>query len=132
MSIDDDKLIEVGEFYQELNDVIGSKLPLKKIYMSKGLSSHMIKRKHFCALKHINDISDIIKKPDYIGINPNEDGDTVELIKVFDKNILVGIKLDIENDYLYVSTMHDIPQSKLDRRLYSGRIKEFFIDKNKR
>lgn len=42
----------------------------------------------------------------------------------------MGIKLDEENGYLYVSTMHDIQEGKINRRLYSGRIKEFFIDNN--
>jgi len=42
-------------------------------------------------LKHIDDIPDMIKSPDYVGINPNEKGDTIELVKVFDKNILIGI-----------------------------------------
>lgn len=118
------KFIEVGEFTQELNDIIDSNLPLQEIYRSKGFPSHLIKRKHFNCLKHIDDIPDIIKNPDYIGINPNEDGDTIELIKVFDKNILVGIKLNKDENYLYVSTMHDVQESKIVRRLHSGRLKK--------
>jgi hypothetical protein len=72
----DDKLIQVGRFYQKLNDIIGLNLPLQKIYRSKGLPAHLIKEKHFNCLKHIDDISNIIKNPDYVGINPNEKGDT--------------------------------------------------------
>lgn len=123
-----DKFVEVGEFYQELNDITGLNLPLEKIYRSKGFPAHLIKRKHFNCLKHIDDIPEIIKKPDYVGISPNESGDTIELIKVFNKNILVGIKLDKDENYFYISTIHDIQQSKLDRRLHSGRIKKFNID----
>ncbi len=69
--MENDKFIEVGEFYKELNDIIGSNLPLQKIYRSKGFPAHLIKRKHFNCLKHIDDIPDIIMNPDYIGINPN-------------------------------------------------------------
>lgn len=123
----DDKLIEVGEFYQELNDIVGLNLPLQKIYRSKGFPTHLLKQKHFNCLKHIDYISDIIKNPDYVGINPNEKGDTIELIKVLDKNVLVGIKLDINENYFYVSTMHDVQESKLQRRLHSGRIKIFTL-----
>lgn len=119
---DKDKFIEVGVFYQKLNDVIGSNMPLQKIYRSKGLPAHLIKRNHFVCLKHIDDIPDIIKNPDYVGINPNESDNTIELIKVLDKNILVGIKLNTDENYLYVSTMYDIQESKLIRRLHSGRI----------
>jgi len=45
---DIDKFVEVGEFYQELNETIGSKLPLQTIYRSKGFPAHLIKQKHFC------------------------------------------------------------------------------------
>lgn len=122
--MDVENYIEVGEFYQELNDVIGSNMPLQKIYRSKGFPTHLIKQKHFNCLKHIDDISDIINNPDYIGVNPNEHGDTIELIKIFNKNILVGIKLDTNENYLYVSTMHDIKESKINKRLHNGRIKK--------
>ena len=105
-------------------------MPLQKIYRSKGFPAHLVNRKHFNCLKHIDSISDIIRNPDYIGINPNEDGDTIELIKEFNSNILIGIKLNADENYLYVSTMHEIQKSKLDRRLYSGRIKIFDIDEN--
>lgn len=123
-----DKLIEVGKFYQRLNDMVGTSLPLQKIYRSKGLLSHLIKQKHFNCIKHIDDIPNIIQNPDYIGINPNEYGDTIELIKVIDKNILIGIKLDIDDNYLYISTMYDVQESKIKRRLHSGRIKKITID----
>ena len=123
--MDDDKLIEVGQFYQQLNDITGTDLPLDMIYRSKGLPSHLLKQKHYNCLKHIDDITDIINNPDYVGVNPNEDGNTIELIKIFGKNILIGIKLDTNNNYLYVSTMHDLQESKLQRRLHSGRLKKF-------
>lgn len=35
---------------------------------------------------------------------------------------MVGIILDTEDEYLYVSTMHDVQESKILRRLHSGRI----------
>jgi len=47
--MDEDKNIKVGEFYQELNDITGSNLPLQKIYRSKGFPAHLIKRRHLIA-----------------------------------------------------------------------------------
>lgn len=123
------KLTKVGEYYEKLNDLTGSSLPLENIYISEGLRTHLIKQNHSNCLKHIGDIADIIKNPDYVGVNPNQKSDTIELIKVFDENILVGIKLDVNNNYLYISTMHDVQQSKVDRRLHSGRLKHFVVDK---
>ena len=80
-------------------------------------------------MKYIDYIPDIIEHPDYIGVNPNENGTkSIELIKRYRDNVMIGIKLDSDNDYLYVSTMHDIQEKKIERRLFSGRIKEFSID----
>lgn len=56
------------------------------IYRSKGLPSHIVKRKHYRCLKYIDYIPDIILKPDYIGINPNEQGKSIELIKRYADN----------------------------------------------
>ena len=126
--MDESRLIKVGVFYQELNDIAQSNLPLQTIYRSKGLPLHLIKKQHFNCLKYIDDIPEIIKSPDYIGINPNEDGDTIEIIKVFDKNILVGIKFNTDENYIYISTMYNLQESKLARRLHSGRIKKVSID----
>lgn len=41
---------------------------------------------------------------------------------------MIGIKLDTDGEYLYVSTMHDVQESKISRRLYGGRLKAFSID----
>ena len=70
----------------------------------------------------------IINHPDYIGINPNEAGTSFELVKVFDKNIQIGIKLDIKDDYLYVATLHSITNGKLQHGLENGRLKKFDIN----
>ncbi|WP_304429299.1 PBECR2 nuclease fold domain-containing protein [Romboutsia ilealis] len=83
-------------------------------------------------MKYIDYIPDIIDNPDYIGINPNENGtESIEPIKRYRDNVMIGIKLDKDNDYLYVSTMHDIQEAKIQRRLHSGRIKEFKVDNAK-
>lgn len=100
------------------------------IYRSKGLPSHMVKRKHYNCLKYIDYISDIILQPDYIGINSNEKEISLELIKRYDDNVLIGIKLDVDGEYPYVSTMHDVQEAKIVRRLHSGRIKEVSVDIN--
>lgn len=121
-------MIEVGEYKSKFNSILGVNIETKKIYRSKGLPSHMIKSNHGKCLKYIDYIPDIIKNPDYIGTNPNEDKKgikSIELIKRYKDNILIGIKLDQDNNYLYVSTMHDIQESKIERRLHSGRIKEY-------
>ena len=44
---------------------------------------------------------------------------------------LIGIKLDKDGDYLYVATMHEVQESKIIRRLHSGRIKEVITERKK-
>lgn len=125
----DSNLIKVGKYNKKLNDKLGIDIEEYDIYRSKGLPAHMIKSGHGKCLKYIDYIPDIIESPDYVGINPNENGvKSVELIKRYRDNVMIGIKLDSDNEYLYVSTMHDIQEKKIERRLFSGRIKKFVVD----
>ena len=127
----DNKLLKVGKYNLEFNDILGINISSFDIYRSKGLPAHMLKRHHEKCLKYIDYIPDIILTPDYIGINPNEiKTQSIELIKRYRDNILIGIKLDKDNDYLYVSTMYDISESKIQRRLSGGRFREFNVDKS--
>ena len=126
-----EELLIVGEYNPDFNKILGININKLKIYRSKGLPSHMIKRKHYKCLKYIDYIPDIILNPDYIGINPNEQEQSIELIKQYSDNVLVGIKLDVGGEYLYVSTMHDVQENKISRRLHSGRIKKIYVDNNK-
>lgn len=120
-----DDLVKVGRFNPKFNQVLGLNIREMDIYKSDGLQTHMLKRKHFNCIKYIDFIPDIILNPDYVGVNPNEQGTSIELIKRYEDNILIGIKLDTDGEYLYVSTMHDIQEAKILRRLHSGRIKDF-------
>ncbi len=123
-----DELLKVGQYNSKFNEILGIDIKDLEIYRSKGLPSHMVKRKHFKCLKYIDYIPDIILEPDYIGVNPNESDISIELIKRYSDNVMIGIKLDTDGEYLYVSTMHDVQESKIARRLHSRRIKEFFVD----
>lgn len=122
--------LKVGSYNPKFNEVLGIEITELDIYRSKGLPTHMLKSKHANCLKYIDYIPDIIKNPDYIGVNPNETTKSIELIKRYKDNVIIGIKLDQDNNYLYVSTMHDIQEAKIQRRLHSGRIKEFIVDNN--
>ena len=125
-------LLKVGKYNPMFNDILGIDIGDLEIYRSKGLPAHMVKRKHFKCLKYIDYIPDIILEPDYIGINPNEPGISIELIKRYTDNIMIGIKLDTDGEYLYVSTMHDVQESKISRRLHGGRLKELSVDKGEK
>ena len=94
------------------------------IYKSDGLIKHIEKRHPEC-VKYLSQLTEIISSPDYIGINPNEKGKSFELVKIFDNNVQIGIKLDTNKDYLYVATLHTITDSKLKHGLSNGRLIKF-------
>ena len=121
------ELLKVGKYNPHFNDILGINIKELEIYRSKGLPSHMVKRKHLKCLKYIDYIPDIILEPDYLGINPNEQETSIELVKKYADNVMIGIKLDTDGEYLYVSTMHDIQESKILRRLHSGRLKKISL-----
>ncbi len=118
-----EKGISVGRYKAEYNDILQTDIPLVKIYYSKGLKAHLINKKHFDCIKYIEKLEEIIKNPDYIGINEYEHGKSFEIVKVFEDTILVGIKFNETQNYLYVSTIYRVHPSKLARRLHSGKIK---------
>lgn len=124
-----DELLRVGKYNTILNDILNINIDELEIYRSKGLPTHMVKRKHYNCLKYIDYIPEILSDPDYAGINPNEKGMSLELVKRYSDNVLIGIKLDTDGEYLYISTMHDIQEAKIQRRLFSGRLKQITVDK---
>lgn len=112
----------------ELDSKIASELNINthsfEVFQSKGLFSHIQKRHPSC-IGYVHLIPLIISDPDYIGINPNENSTSLELIKTFNKNIQIGIKIDNKKQYLYVATLHEITYQKIQHRLKNGRLKQF-------
>ncbi len=116
-----DNLNKVGEYTGEYNNLLNINLPCVPIYVSDGLKKH-IQARHSNCMGYISKIPDIISNPDYVGKNPTEPN-SIELVKTFADNIQIGIKLDTSKGYLYVATLFDIKQAKINRRLHSGRLK---------
>ena len=116
-----DKLTKVGKYNGEYDNLLGITLPQYDIYISDGLAVH-VGAKHKACLPYLANIQEIIEHPDYVGKNPFEP-DSIELVKVYSDNIQIGIKLDSSSGYLYVATLFDIKQGKINRRLHSGRLK---------
>lgn len=116
------ELKKVGKYKLIYNNLLNTNLPISEIYVSDGLNKHILRRHPNCQ-KYIKKIPEIINNPDYIGKNPKEPN-SIELVKVFNNNIQIGIKLDTNKNYLYVATLFDIKESKVQRRLNSGRLKK--------
>lgn len=117
-------LSKVGTYNSSFNKQLGINLPCTDIFQSDGLEIH-IQKNHPDYVKHMNKISDIISHPDYIGVDPTKSS-SIELVKCYDENFMVAIRLDTDENYLYVATFFDIKESKIKRRLNSGRLKTFY------
>ena len=114
-----------GRFTDTFNDILDLDYDTLDICYSKGLEIHIKKQKHYNCLKYLDRIQEIVKSPDYVGVNPHEYGsDTIELVKSYrEEDIIIGIKLDKSGEYFYISTMYTLTSSKIARRLHSGRLK---------
>lgn len=117
----------VGYFREKMAENLGVKFT-GTIYAPPGVIKHIKKRhgKHLSKKVVTNLIEcmrEIIEDPDYIGVYKlTENGIHVELIKKMDTNILMGIDINNNKDYIYVSTMYPISDGKIDNKLYSGKL----------
>lgn len=98
------------------------------VYASPGVINH-IKRHHGKQLTRrvkenlLQVIGRVIEEPDYVGIDKKRGKiGALELIKKIDAVILVGLEIDLDDNYIYVSTLYPITDSKVNNKIYSGRI----------
>ncbi len=117
MDTNENSILIVGKLQERITEKLNINLPNENIHMYPGFKKHIEKRHPDC-IKYISNIQNIVNNPDYIGIHPSEEN-SVELVKVFDKNILLSINLSTktEKEYLYVSSLYEISQAKLDNRI---------------
>lgn len=117
-------LFKVGDYIAKFNAETGQQLPCGPIYQSAGLAAHVKNHHPQNGMAHLSCIPSIIQSPDYIGKHPKEP-DSIELVKDVGDNVMVCIKLDSKNGYLYVASVFEISQGKLNNRLNSGRLKKY-------
>lgn len=118
--------IKVGRINTSLAEKIGFSFR-GIVYASPGVVTHIKKRhgKQFTKKVKENLISimrEIISDPSYIGLDKNRGrAGRLEIVKKFDNTILLGLEVDLEDNYIYVSTMYPINKGKISNGLYSGR-----------
>ena len=120
----DHKLFKVGDYISRFNDLTGQKIQCGPIFQSSGLIAHIKKHHPESDTSILNRVPIIIKNPDYIGKHPKEPN-SIELVKLFENHEMVCIKLDLKQNYLYVASVFEIKQSKLENRINSGRLKKY-------
>ena len=119
-----DKLYQVARFNTELNKILNTSYEAFIIYQSKGLLAHLLKRKHYVAAKYIDNIPEIIRRPDYIGIYNS----SIEFVKCYKDKIFISVKLDAKRNKYYVATAYEVKQGKLDSYVRTGRLNKVEIN----
>lgn len=119
---------KVGKIKNSISESLELELP-KTVYASPGVINHINKRHSRQFTKKIkNNIIDIIEKiikdPEYVGLDYRRvAGGSIELIKTIDNIILLlGLEIDLDDEYIYVATMYPITFSKLNSRICRGRL----------
>ena len=98
------------------------------IYASPGVLKHIIKRHGRQFDKRTRTgilewMKKILDDPDYIGIYKNDEWQTaIEFIKKAYTNLLLGVEVDEEKQYIYVTTMYPITDRKIENRINSGKV----------
>lgn len=117
----------VGYLRQKMANELGIEFT-GAIYASPGVLKHIMKR-HGKQLDRktkasiLDWMKKILEDPDYIGIYKNSEGQTaVEFIKRVYTNLLLGVEVDEEREYIYVTTMYPITDKKIENRVYSGKL----------
>ena len=113
-------MIFVAEIPVAILTILGIKNKQIKIFRSKGLLAHLLKRKHYKAAKYLDFIPEIINSPDYVGFYDGQ----IEFVKIFKDNIFLSIKLDESKDIHYVATLFDVSMAKIETYCNSGRLKK--------
>lgn len=113
----------IGQYTARFNQLTNQTLPIGDIYQSAGLATH-VKKRHPSDVGNLAHVSSVISNPDYVGRNPNEPN-SIELVKVLADNVMVCVKLDAGNNYLYVASVYSITNAKLQKHIQSGRLKAY-------
>lgn len=111
------------KFERKLCEYVNWLEPYDEIVVEHGMKIHVMNHHPACA-KYLKHIITILEYPDYVGFNPNVKGQSFELIKTLDDNILIGVKLDTTRNRLYAASLYTITNSKLEHRIKSGRLKK--------
>lgn len=98
------------------------------VYISPGVIRHILKR-HSKQLSRsvkeniVNIIESILKEPDYVGAKIKENNTvTIEFVKKIDSILLLGMEIDKDEGYIYVSTLYPITKSKINNKIYCGKL----------
>ena len=116
-------MTKVGEVSQRVIDLLSIDIEEgTPIYIGKSNVMHMSQKHKADYRTYRKHLSEIIKYPDYIGLNPNDD--SIEYIKIFETNstfVKVAIRVSA-NNVCYARTIYARDIVKLKRYVSGGHL----------
>lgn len=112
----------VGSLTQEVITYLGLECQPGPIYIGPSNIEHIRKRHPMEFTNHLQDIPDIIQRPDYIGVHPRQGG--IEFVKVFDGAIMVSIRLS-SRGVLFVRSLYEVSDDRIQAYLRKGTLLPF-------
>jgi hypothetical protein len=132
--------VVMGSYYKaykkigQINNSLAERLGFSfggSVYASPGVINHIRKRHGRQLTKQVKGnlletMEFIIQEPDYIGVDKRRGKvGALEFIKKVDNTLLLGLEVDLEEKYIYVSTMYPITKGKINNRIFSGRLVKY-------
>lgn len=111
--------IQVGYLSKSITDKTNGLYTPCPIFISDNNIKHIQKAHPEDYNNYFNKLSDIINTPDYVGINPKDK--SLQLIKVFDSNVLVALRVTSSN-VMFVRSLYTIKPEKLNAYIASERL----------
>lgn len=119
------KILKVGELSQNIIQILGLNEKPKNIkfaydrisHCDKHISEFINESSYYNTMKNI---PQIIKRPDYVGFNVNNN--SIEYIKRIDELTLTAVRLKNKGD-LFIRSIYPISESKLKNGIKLNRIK---------
>ena len=116
---------KIGEFSEQVIKILNLDVAWHTpLLISKSSYDHILEKHKDDYMGFAEYISEILKSPDYVGINPKDN--SIEYVKEFktqNKFIKVAVRVSGNGKY-FVRSMYELKKKKVERSLKEGRLKK--------
>ena len=93
----------IGTITKNVKKILSITSDVSKIFIdNENFKKHLIKRNHQNMISHIPKISQYLKNPDYVGVNPREKGVSLEyIVQVYKRQSKNVQKWEFKNVQFY-------------------------------
>lgn len=117
----------IGKLPGSLSQMLCLEGGRKEIFIDEGTKRHIKKRHPYTYKTYFNKLSEILSKPDYIGMY-GLGRNRFEFVKRYKDTLLVALKID-EMFRIFVSSMYIVESHRIEKRIAYGKLKA--VDTNK-